>query len=621
MMSGKNDRWRGKVAGCDRQRKERLLVFPAGSSHLLTLVCLFLLAGYHAHAQSYTLRLHSLDNNQLLVDQHAEEGSFPSASRLMQALQEIVPGLQEKGWLAASIDSIGITQQNYDAYVFLGQQYRWAAVSFDSVPAGVMIQAAINKEQWSGRTLSPKQISRVTRKLLEWAENNGYPFAQVALRLDDSGSVERLRGHLLLDKGSFERLDTIEIKGDVKVSRDFILNYLDIRQGAPYNEQKLRTISARLRELSFLQERSPWSVKFSEEGNALTLDLTGKKSNQLNALVGLLPNSAETGKFLLTIDALLAFQNILSQGEKISVSYQNLQYKSPRLKAELGYPYLLNTPVGVDLRFDLFKKDTSFRRTTLLAGLRYQLSPAEYVLVSYNNQSNRLITIDTASIKASKKLPDNIDVSANGAGIEFGWNRTDYRLSPRRGWEGRISGTGLKRAVRKSDEITRLNDGSGFDYNSLYDTLISRREQYIISGNLAYYIPLAPKLVFRPAYSGGWSGGASLFRNELFQIGGFRSLRGFDEQSIFASQYHILSLELRLLLDQNSYVSLFSDNGYVVSEFNGYYNDDLYNGFGLAATLETRSGLFTIGYALGRNEANPIQFRQSKIHFGYVAFF
>jgi outer membrane protein assembly factor BamA len=349
--------------------------------------------------------------------------------------------------------------------------------------------------------------------------------------------------------------------------------------------------------------------------------LREKKANQLDAIIGLLPNSTETGKFLLTVDAQFAFRNILGQGEGISVSYQSLQYKSPRLKADVIYPYLFGTPFGVEGHFDLYKKDTSFRRTSFQAGVRYQLSPTDYLRVFYQNQSNRLITIDTGYVRSNKKLPENIDVAANGAGLEISFNRTDYRLNPRKGWEASISTSALVRRIRKSDAITGLRDGTGFSYGSLYDSLLDRQYQYLISGHVSNYQPLGRKAVFKTAYNGGWVGGKSLFRNELYQIGGFRLLRGFDEQSIFTNQYHVLSLELRLLLDQNSYFYLFSDNGYIISDFSGFYKDDIYNGFGMGTTLETKSGLFTISYGLGRNSANPIQFRESKIHFGYIAYF
>lgn len=370
-----------------------------------------------------------------------------------------------------------------------------------------------------------------------------------------------------------------------------------------------------------MQQAAPWEVNFKLDGNALALHLTEKKANQLNAIIGLIPNSIETGKFLLTADAQLAFQNILSQGEAISASYQNLQYKSPRFKVDVMFPFVLNTPFGLEAHFDLFKKDTMFRRTTFQAGIRYQLNAADHIKVFYQNQSNRLIFIDTAVVKATKQLPANADIAANGGGVELGFNRTDYKLNPRRGFDAKLSGTVLLRKVSKADAITNLSDSTQFDYASLYDTLTNRQNQFLINGSLAYYLPLAKNLVLKTAYNGAVIIGDNLFRNELYQIGGFRLLRGFDEQSIFASQYHVATVELRVLLNRNSYFYLFSDNGYVQTKFEGFNKENIYNGFGLGVSLETKSGLFSIAYGIGRNSDIPLQFRQSKIHFGYVAYF
>jgi hemolysin activation/secretion protein len=218
-------------------------------------------------------------------------------------------------------------------------------------------------------------------------------------------------------------------------------------------------------------------------------------------------------------------------------------------------------------------------------------------------------------------LPDDADVTARGGGVELGISRVDNRLNPRKGFEGKLGATVLLREVRKSDEVLSLNDASGFDYSKLYDSLTGRSNQLFLTGYLGYYLPLAKKVVLKTAYNGAYIQGKNLFRNELYQIGGFRLLRGFDEQSIYASQYHVLSLELRLLLDQRSYFYLFSDNGYVQTHFAGLRKNDFYNGLGIGTTIETKTGLFSISYAVGRNESNPIQLRQSKIHFGYAAYF
>jgi hemolysin activation/secretion protein len=135
------------------------------------------------------------------------------------------------------------------------------------------------------------------------------------------------------------------------------------------------------------------------------------------------------------------------------------------------------------------------------------------------------------------------------------------------------------------------------------------------------YLPLLKYAVLKSAYHAAWVSGQNLFRNELYQIGGFQLLRGFDEQSLFTNHYHVFSMEFRILTDQNSYFYFFSDNGFVETRFNKLTTEGWYHGFGVGATLETKTGLFNVSYGLGAGPQNPVQFRLSKIHFGYAAFF
>ncbi len=575
-----------------------------------------------ADGQVYVVNIHGIDAaDSTITKQLKGRNKFDNQMDAYQYVQNIVPALQSAGFLAASADSLDVSTASYEVFVYLGQKYKWALVDFDGVPETIQISAVVNVKKLTGQTLQPRQIAGVSEKLLQWCEQNGYPFASVSIagmRVDSLGNVS---GKFILDRGALKKIDSIEIDGEVHITKNYLLHYLDIRETEPYNEKKLNSITSRLRELPFLQEAQPWFVRFKLSKTILVLHLKEKKANQLNGIIGLIPNSLETNKFLLTVDAQLALQNTLGFGESINVSYQNLQYKSPRLKADVIWPYLLNTRIGAEGHFDLFKKDTSFRRTSLQLGLRYQISATDYIRAFYLNQSNRLITIDTNYIKAQRQLPDNADVSSNGAGGELVLDRTDYRLSPRKGWSVKFSVSGLQRTVRRSDAVTQLNDGTGFDFAKLYDSLDQKRYQYIFAGDAAYYVPMGKRATLKIAYDGGWISGQRLFRNELFQIGGFKLLRGFDEQSIYASQYHIGILEARLLLDQNSYVYLFSDNGWVESNFNGFSSQQVYNGFGIGTTLQTKTGLFSISYALGRSNATAVQLRQSKIHFGYVAYF
>src|SRR6185295_18655432 len=107
-------------------------------------------------------------------------------------------------------------------------------------------------------------------------------------------------------------------------------------------------------------------------------------------------------------------------------------------------------------------------------------------------------------------------------------------LNPRQGAEVFISGTaGLKR-IKKNNSVVQLKDPQepSFSFESLYDTVKLKTYQLRFKGSAAKYLRLAKQSVVKLAVNGGWYQSQNYYRNELFQIGGYRLLRGFDEESI-----------------------------------------------------------------------------------------
>lgn len=590
---------------------------------ILYLFCCFLLQAAPVVVwgqESYTLHLHRADSS------NSDPGrplfsTYTSAVSLVADLQKLIPRMQEQGYLSASIDSLAINGNHYEAFLYSGRRYSWAMLRTNKIPEALFTGVGIDPKSFTGRPLNPSVLSRLCERILDYCETNGYPFARVWLEDAREEEPGRISASLNVDQGELRRIDTVIITGSVAISRSFLLRYLDLQQGSHYNEKKLRSISQHIRELPFIKEQSPWQVTFKPGETRLTLALEERKANQLNALLGLMPNNLEKKSLLLTADIQLALQNLLGHGEIISASYQNLQYRSPRMKAELSWPYLFGSPIGMDTRFDLFRNDLQFRKLNLQAGLRYQFSATDYARVFYQLTDNRIISIDTPGIITSRRLPDNIDARSDGPGLELSFHRTDYRLNPHKGGYGRLTISGLQRRVIPNNGITGISDGSGFDYSSLYDTLAQRKYQYFFSAEFGYFLPLGKAFTLKLGYSGGYIAASNIFRNELFQLGGFRLLRGFDEQSIFSNQYHIAVTELRLHLSAGSYAYLFSDNAWVQSKYNATDRSGIYNGFGLGTTLETKSGVFTLAYALGHSDFNPLRFRESKLLFGYIALF
>ena len=120
--------------------------------------------------------------------------------------------------------------------------------------------------------------------------------------------------------------------------------------------------------------------------------------------------------------------------------------------------------------------------------------------------------------------------------------------------------------IKPNNQILELKDPNdpAFDYKSLYDTIKAK----VVSGedfiNICKIFSnrYGHRSTFKTAVNGGYLMSSNIFRNELFQIGGYRLLRGFDEASQFLSQYAIGTAEYRYLIGENSYFNVFSDGGW-----------------------------------------------------------
>jgi outer membrane protein assembly factor BamA len=536
------------------------------------------------------------------------------------AARKLVPQLRDLGYLAAALDTVIVTDSFVEAHIYQGDKYQWAKLSFDSIPVEILDAMNLRLRDWEQIEISPGRLAALSETMLNYCENNGYPFASTTLKNIESDE-KGITAQFILNRGDLIHFDSLAIESNVDISRDYLQNYLGIHQGDVYNEGQLRLVEKRLSELAFLQPDKAWRMEFTIAKNTLYLYLKEKKSNQLNGLIGLQPNTVQTGKFLLTADILLGLKNALGHGETIAATYQNLQYKSPRFHLEAGMPYLFGTQIGVDGSFDLFKKDTTFYRTTFEGGLRYQFNASDFLKIGYQAYSNHLITADTNYVIANKKLPDNMDLSTRGAVATFSMDRTDYKLSPRKGWQLQFTGSGLIRHVKENDEVTGITDGSGYDYSHLYDSVNSEKYQYrfVVAAN--YFMSPLKNFVILVSYHGGYISGHNLFLNELYQLGGFKLLRGFDEQSIYASQYHVGTIEMRFLLSRNSYFYLFNDDAIIQADYSGVLRKDNPVSFGGGITLENKTGIFNVGIGLGKTSGTDFSFKQARIQFGYTAYF
>jgi outer membrane protein assembly factor BamA len=351
----------------------------------------------------------------------------------------------------------------------------------------------------------------------------------------------------------------------------------------------------------------------------LTIYLAERNANSADVLIGLAPSNTTFGnRFFLTGDAKLKLVNSLRNGETVSLNWQNLQQKSPRLKLETTLPYLAGTAFGANAKFDYIKQDSSFSTVSYEIGALYHVGLKSVAKVYFTNFNSSLITIDTQFIKLQRRLPINVDYNLRSYGMQWTYSYLNNILNPTKGWYINIDGNAGTRKIRRNREIEKIYDATrqqSFAY--LYDTATKNTLRILLQTQIAYYTPIAKKFSVKTGVQIAYVRIANLLRNNMFQIGGYRTLRGFDEASLFTNQYGIATIEPRFSLSQTSYVFALLDAGIVNLPLANITNKKVL-GFGAGLSLATRNGLFNMIYAFGNNSNEGVQFKNSKIHFGYT---
>jgi len=586
---------------------------------------LLLLASFSGLAQ-YTLHIQPVDRDSVFIHKTlALTTSFRTQEACSEYIYNLIPMLQGRGYATASADSISYGATSATIRLYLGKTWHWANIDTRGVDPALLAAVAWYPRTFSHKPLNFRQYQARQQQLLDYLENNGYPFAKVSLdsvTLRDTAEVSAM---LRIEKGPLYKIDSIRIYGTAKISNEFLQRYLSIPNGSIYRKERLLAISRKILELPYIQEAQPWSLTMLGEGSVVNLYLRPKKSSQINALIGFLPSSdpALGNKILVTGEATIDLKNALGNGETMLLNWQQLQAASPRLDLQFQQPYIFHSPFGFNASFDLYKQDSSYINVNLVAGLMYTLSPTQGGSVFIQEASSSLLNVDTLAIIASHTLPSTADINAVSLGVTYDLNNTDYRFNPRRGNELSFLGSAGTKTVRENPQIAQLKDpnDSSFIGSMLYDTVQKHSYEFLVKVAAAHYFPLTRASTLKLGVNGGVFSSPNTYRNELFMIGGYRLLRGFDEQSILASQYAVGTLEYRYLVGLNSFLFTFLDAGWAKNDVSGYGLNETYLGTGLGMAFETKAGIFNISYAIGKSGGTNFNFHDAKIHLGYVSFF
>jgi outer membrane protein assembly factor BamA len=503
----------------------------------------------------------------------------------------------EKGYYLASFKPLYRSSTEIEVLVEIGSHFpNVAMVIHDSIKSQLRSFGIENISKNALKT-SPSLFKLFIDKTLNAFANNGYPFAQVFFT-EQEIIEQQIQIQMNISSGKFYRFSDIIVKGDSSISKSTVQNLLGIKINDIYSEEKLSSIDRILQQTNFINVLKKSELLFTENGVELYVYLENQKMSSMNGAVGLQPNP-QTQKIGLTGDVQIKLLNVFKKAELIDVNWRSIEPQTQALQAKLNYPFLFKSPFGVDLKFNLYKRDSTFLDLKSFIGIQYSFKN--------NVQLKGFYQVNSSEILSKTSNPSSLfsylaPIKLNSYGLSLQYKRINYLPNPSKGFSLYIETSIGNRTIKK--ENTALE--KSYVYKSIF--------QYVS------YIPITKRNIIKVGVNFESYTSSTIFQNERYRFGGLNSLRGFNEEELFASTKMISSLEYRFLLDKNSNVFVFYDQGIYEDNSLSYKIDNPF-GVGAGISFGSRIGIFSISYALGKQLNNPIEFRNGKIHFGYITYF
>jgi len=460
-------------------------------------------------------------------------------------------------------------------------------------PGPVRMENLISDYRIREKPLPLNRLPVLMESILRIYEDEGYPF--VKSRLDTIRlNEDQLMGTVTIDPGQKIIIDSILNRTGYRLSPAVLRRIMNISPGEPYSESAVREANLRLSRIEWMIQKRPLEVGFHDNLASVFVYPEKAGTNRFDGWVGLTPVSAGSSKMAFSGTINLGLNNLAGQGEVWDLMWRRTQDQSQQLKTGVRLPYLAGMPFGLEGVIDLYRQDTSWFNLFAEGGIPYYFSPDNRLSLFYRYHSSNLLI---------ENAPDGLiprrSFQTHLTGLSWKFLTLDNRANPRRGLDIQAEVLVGSRAVADSASMTR----SEADFH--------------FSG----YLPVSSRFVLAGHAAGGAILASGILENECFRIGGVGDLIGFDENQFRSDRYLVAAAEMRYLLDPFSYLLVRINAGMLGQDYLKIPDTEFPWGFGLGGQIMTGGGIFRIIFAMGTASGSSVQWRNSKIHIGYIGLF
>ena len=515
--------------------------------------------------------------------------NFDTFEELKNEVDNTIKNLQKTGFLKASINQIQQIKNNeYLADISLKNKIKYIYVlGLDSIP----LKGYENYKIIDGKKtvkLSIENIQDFFKKLNQYTSKNGFPFNSAKFVNIKSFELNNLQAEIQINYEKPREIDKIVIKGYEKFPKSYLKHLTKYKIGKKFDMEQVQQSSKLLNQLVFIKQTKNPEILFTADSTSIYLYIEKLKKNSFDGFIGFSNDESENN---IQLQGYLDFElvNNFNFGEKIEFLYKSEKNTDRILETNIDLPYIFKSPIGINLGLKLTKKDSSF------------VSNEQFANFFYKNSNNHKFSLGLRSINSDEQLetPNNNFQDFKTVFKDFQYEFIEFNLESllfpvKQSYLFKIS-----QGNRNSDDQENKQVYAKMDFVKIFDFGIKN----------SLYINFKSEILESDTY----------LSNELSRFGGAKSIRGFDENSLFSNKYFLLITEYRYELSNTIYInSIFDIGNYENKLINVYSN--IY-GVGIGVGLLTKGGLFSINYAVGSDWEDKIDTKNARIHINFRSFF
>ncbi|WP_233741995.1 BamA/TamA family outer membrane protein [Halpernia frigidisoli] len=451
--------------------------------------------------------------------------------------------------------------------------------------ANVHISDSLAKELKLPQNFTTKNLDSLKQNINKIYRNKGFSFNRIKTKFNGfKNEVPQI--DLEVATSNKRTIDKFVLKDYTKVPKRFVKNLEEDFLHKIYDDKNLLKINNSLQNHPFVLLERPPQTLFKKDSTEIFLFLKKKVNSTFDGIIGF--GNDKTEKFTLNGSLNLNLKNVFNGFETIGLYWQRNPDSGQTFNLGTDIPYLFQSKVGLNLNVNIYRQDSTFATVKAVPGFYYHIS---------NNQKIGFRgTFETSAILDSLYTGGK-DYTKQGIGLCYQYSRpTEIEIFQ------------YQTNINSSVDYLRANY-TDQKYNQI-QYFLKAESNFHLTGNHYVNVNGESSLI---------NSKNQLNTNELFRFGGWNSLRGFNENSLFADFYAFGGAEYRYLVNTQTFFDVFGQYA-VLNNPNLNAQSKLYSlGFGFKFFMQL--GLMSVQISNGSQFGEAFNFKSTKISWGLLSRF